>query len=106
MRTRFFTLLLVTSVAISVHLAIEGVQSRGLTQTTIDQSAPADVLGVGFGMLIAVITGIQMVLLVLAHRIASGPGTRLGTYVCALLYLGASAFAYLGYLDLQSRILI
>ena len=104
MRIRFFILLLVTSVAISIHLTIEGIQSRGVTQAIIEQSAPADVLG--FGMVMLILAGIQMVLLVLAHRITEGPKTRLGTYACALLFLAASAFAYLGYLDLQSRILI
>ena len=106
MRIRFFILLLATSVAISIHLTIEGVQSRGITRAIIEHSGPADLPGVGFGMLMIILTGIQMVLLVGAHRIAGGPRTRLGTYACAVLYLGASAFAYLGYLDLQSRILI
>jgi hypothetical protein len=106
MRFRYFFLLLATSIAISIHLTIEGLQSRGVTQAIIEQSALADLPGVGFGMLMIILTGIQMVLLVLAHRIAGGPRTRLGTYACALLYLVASAFAYLGYLDLQSQILI
>lgn len=106
MRQRFYFSLLLTCLAISAHFAIEGVQSRAVTQVMIEQSAPTDLLGGGFATVWMILSGIELALLALAHRIALARPLRVLTYICGLIYLGASLFAYLGYLELQSRVLI
>jgi hypothetical protein len=106
MRKRFFAVLLATCVAISIHFAIDGVQSHRILQSGIEKSAPADLLASDFGIIWTILTGIESVLLILAHRIADGRAMRLLIYACGAAYLAASLFAYLGYLDLHARIAI